>query len=47
MNYNSVILVGVVFLTTFWWFVHGVRNYKGPKLALLYTEGIPVPAKGE
>lgn len=33
MNYNSVILVGVVALTTFWWFVHATRKYQGPKLA--------------
>lgn len=47
MNYNSVILVGVVFLTTVWWLVHGVRYYKGPKLTLLYTEGVQVAEKGE
>lgn len=33
MSYNSVILVGVVTLTAFWWFVHGMRKYPGPKLA--------------
>jgi choline transport protein len=33
MNYNSVILVGVTFLTVFWWLVHGLRKYPGPKLA--------------
>jgi choline transport protein len=32
MNYNSVILAGVTFLTAVWWFVHGLRNYPGPKL---------------
>lgn len=32
MNYNSVILVGVVAITTFWWLVHGLRHYEGPKL---------------
>ena len=32
MNYNSVILVGVVFLTTVWWFVHGSRKYLGPQM---------------
>ncbi|KAF2173300.1 hypothetical protein M409DRAFT_49762 [Zasmidium cellare ATCC 36951] len=40
MNYNSVILVGVVLLTVFWWFVHGLRKYPGPKLAKLYLEGV-------
>ncbi|KAF2235931.1 putative choline transport protein [Viridothelium virens] len=36
MNYNSVILVGVIVLTAFWWLVHGIRKYPGPKLAELY-----------
>jgi len=38
MNYNSVILVGVVALTSFWWFVHAMKNYKGP-------EGVALPAE--
>lgn len=33
MNYNSVILMGTVTLTTSWWFMHGLRNYPGPKVA--------------
>ncbi|TID24102.1 putative choline transport protein [Venturia nashicola] len=40
MNYNSVILVGCLVLTTIWWFIHGLRNYPGPKLAGMYIEGI-------
>ncbi|KAI9687442.1 MAG: hypothetical protein M1820_010433 [Bogoriella megaspora] len=40
MNYNSVILAGVTVLTAFWWLVHGIRKYPGPKLATLYIEGI-------
>ncbi|OCK85856.1 putative choline transport protein [Lepidopterella palustris CBS 459.81] len=40
MNYNSVILVGVTFITTVWWFVHGLRKYPGPKLAHLYIDGV-------
>jgi hypothetical protein len=41
MNYNSVILVGVVALTSFWWMVHGTRNYAGPRLTHLYIhEGV-------
>jgi choline transport protein len=40
MNYNSVILVGVVALTTIWWFVHGARKYPGPKIAHLFLDGI-------
>ena len=39
MNYNSVILVGILFLTTVWWFVHARRNYPGPALAKMYLEG--------
>ena len=31
MNYTSVIVSGFVFLITVWWFVHGTRNYEGPK----------------
>ncbi|EMC95091.1 hypothetical protein BAUCODRAFT_525469 [Baudoinia panamericana UAMH 10762] len=38
MNWNSVILVGCVILTAFWWFVHGLRKYPGPKLASLYED---------
>lgn len=57
MNYNSVILVGVVALTSIWWLVHGIRNYAGPRLTHLYIhEGIeqvsqvaamPVQSKSE
>lgn len=32
MNYNSVILVGILVITTIWWLVHARRNYPGPKL---------------
>lgn len=39
MNYNSVILVGVVLLTTAWWFIHGRSKYPGPKLSHLYVNG--------
>lgn len=39
MNYNSVILVGVLTLTTVWWFLHGARKYAGPKLTHLYDGG--------
>jgi hypothetical protein len=36
MNYNSVILVGVIFLTGLWWVVYGIKNYPGPRLTHLY-----------
>ena len=36
MNYNSVILAGVVFITAAWWFAHAVRHYPGPKVMHLY-----------
>ena len=39
MNYNSVILVGVVIITTIWWFAHARRKYPGPKLAGIYIDG--------
>lgn len=36
MNYNSVILVGIVALTAIWWLIHGFTSYPGPKLSALY-----------
>lgn len=36
MNYNSVILVGVVVLTGIWWVAYGIKNYPGPRLTHLY-----------
>ena len=40
MNWNSVILVGIVLLTVVWWVVHGMRRYPGPKLATLYVDSM-------
>ncbi|KAF2268249.1 putative amino acid transporter [Lojkania enalia] len=39
MNYNSVILCGVVALTAIWWFAHGTRKYPGPKMSHIYLDG--------
>jgi amino acid transporter len=41
MNYNSVILVGIAFLTAIWWFVHARKNYVAPTLGgfIVTTEG--------
>ncbi|KAJ7305609.1 choline transport protein [Mycena albidolilacea] len=39
MNYNSVILVGCVTLTTFWWIIHGRTQYPGPRLPHLDAVG--------
>ncbi|KAJ6452910.1 choline transport protein [Mycena sanguinolenta] len=39
MNYNSVILVGCVALTTFWWIIHGRGRYPGPRLPHLDAVG--------
>ncbi|MCJ1392781.1 hypothetical protein MMC18_005652 [Xylographa bjoerkii] len=39
MNYNSVILVGVLVITTAWWFAHARKHYPGPKLSSLYVDG--------
>lgn len=36
MNYNSVIVVGVVVLTALWWLIHARKNYPGPKVMTLY-----------
>lgn len=30
MNYNCVILAGVVFITAVWWLVHAGKHYPGP-----------------
>ena len=39
MNYNSVILVSILVLTTIWWFVFASKHYPGPKLSNLYVDG--------
>ncbi|KAJ7936905.1 choline transport protein [Mycena leptocephala] len=39
MNYNSVILVGCVALTMFWWIIHGRTQYPGPRLPHLDAVG--------
>ncbi|KAJ7832324.1 choline transport protein [Mycena olivaceomarginata] len=39
MNYNSVILIGCVALTTFWWIIHGRTQYPGPRLPHLDAAG--------
>ncbi|PSR82146.1 amino acid permease-domain-containing protein [Coniella lustricola] len=36
MNYNSVIIVSILMLSTMWWILHGRRNYPGPKVMHLY-----------
>ncbi|KAF2094154.1 choline transport protein [Rhizodiscina lignyota] len=38
MNYNSVILVGVITLTGIWWLAWGLKMYPGPKIATIYGE---------
>lgn len=40
MNWNSVILVGVLVLTGIWWLAYGVKHYPGPKLAGVYTQNV-------
>ncbi len=37
MNYNAVILAGVVAITGIWWVLHAVRHYPGPKVMTLYV----------
>lgn len=32
MNYTSVITMGLAFLVTVWWFVHGRTHYQGPSM---------------
>ncbi|XXH05688.1 hypothetical protein Hte_012123 [Hypoxylon texense] len=36
MNYNSVVLVGTIALSTLWWVLHASRHYPGPKVMQLY-----------
>lgn len=40
MNYNSVILVGVVVLTTLWWFIHAIRKYDGPNVQAMINANV-------
>lgn len=41
MNYNSVILVGVIVIAAIWWFAYAQRHYEQPKVAqLLAQEGL-------
>jgi choline transport protein len=44
MNYNSVIIVGVVALTGIWWLLHAVRHYRGPRVMHLYLHDDQVVA---
>ncbi len=46
MNYNSVILAGVVVLTTAWWLLHAVRHYPGPKVMTMYIHDDQTPLEG-
>lgn len=51
MNYNAVILVGVIVLTASWWFLHARKHYPGPKVMTMYihegqTVQMPLEAGG-
>lgn len=48
MNYNSVILVGVLVLTVAWWFIHARTKYPGPKISKIYVDGqiVEMPKDG-
>ncbi|KAI1353411.1 putative amino acid transporter [Xylaria sp. FL0043] len=43
MNYNSVILVGTIALSLFWWLVHATHHYPGPKVMQLYIHDDRAP----
>lgn len=43
MNYNAVILAGVVAITGIWWAVHAVQHYPGPKVMTLYIHDDSIP----
>lgn len=36
MNYNSVILVGILAVSGLWWLVHATHHYPGPRVMQLY-----------
>ncbi|KAL1305066.1 hypothetical protein AAFC00_002004 [Neodothiora populina] len=40
MNWNSVILVGIIVLISVWWLVYGAHKYPGPKIVGVYTQGV-------
>jgi hypothetical protein len=39
MNYNCVILAGVLLITTVWWLIHARKHYPGPILCDLNKQG--------
>lgn len=41
MNWNSVILVGVLALTALWWAIHARKHYPGPLVMSLYISSEP------
>jgi choline transport protein len=43
MNYNSVIIVGVIALSALWWVLHATRHYPGPKVMGLYIHDDSAP----
>ncbi|KAK4229734.1 putative amino acid transporter [Podospora fimiseda] len=56
MNYNSIILAGVVAITGIWWVLHARKHYPGPKVMSLYVhddqgaevlQGVPSAAEVE
>jgi amino acid transporter len=44
MNYTSVITVGLMTLVSIWWFIRGMRTYKGPIYSMEAADKL---AKGE
>ncbi|KAI5864828.1 amino acid transporter [Durotheca rogersii] len=44
MNYNSVILVGTIAMSSLWWLLHATRHYPGPKVMKLYIHNDAVPS---
>jgi hypothetical protein len=37
MNYNCVILAGVLVITALWWLVHATKHYPGPMFKDIYV----------
>lgn len=49
MNYNSVILVGVLVISGLWWLVHATHHYPGPRVMQLYIyeDALPTSSVGD
>ncbi|QQK41302.1 Amino acid/polyamine transporter I [Penicillium digitatum] len=47
MNYTSVIVIGLMVLTAFWWVFHGRRRYHGPQYSFEAAERLAIFQEGK